>query len=65
MQALPFSELGTSKVLVPESHSSSLGGKPQMFESKGGSRKHKKRSQKKRTQKKGGSRKGGKTRSKK
>ena len=65
MTALSFSELETSKVLVPESHSSSLGGKPQMFESKGGSRKHKKRSQKKRTQKKGGSRKNRKTHYKK
>jgi hypothetical protein len=63
--ALSFSELDTSKVLVPESHSSSLGGKPQMFESKGGSRKYKKRSNKKSTQKKGGSRKNKKTRSKK
>jgi hypothetical protein len=57
MPALPYSDFETSKVLVPGSNSSSLGGKPQIFESKGGSRKKRSSKKNKRSGKKGGSRK--------
>lgn len=48
MPSLPYSDYDNTKVLVPESYSSSLGGNTCLYESKAGSKKRRTRVNKRR-----------------